>query len=120
MSGSASAFLAQLTEPAVTRKSLFSLVAAALVTGSLSLAAPTQAESRYRACVTADYGAWLYAQTCYHKRRHCWRPVRTGRAFRVVRQQGGYLLVRNLQSRGWIELNSVRFAPQAYCRAAGL
>jgi hypothetical protein len=91
--------------------------------GSLSLAAPAEAESyrrHYRACVTADHGAWLYAYRCYRQGRHCWRPVRTGRAFRVVRQQGGYLLVRNLHSRGWIELNSVRFAPQAYCRAAGM
>ena len=25
-----------------------------------------------------------------------------------------------LHARGWIELNSVGFAPQAYCRAAGI
>jgi hypothetical protein len=94
--------------------------------GSLSLAAPAHAESydghhgHHRACVTAAHGAWLFPYRCYHRGRHCWRPVRNGRAFRVVRQEGGYLLVRNLQSRGWIELNSVRFAPQTYCRAAGI
>lgn len=92
------------------------------MTGALSLALPSQAQShdgRHRACVTADHGAWLYADRCY-RGHHCWRPVRYGRAFRVLRQQGGYLLVRNLQSRGWVELHSVRFAPKAFCRAAGI
>ena len=89
--------------------------------GSLSLVAgPAQAHSRNRPCVTADHGAWLFAYRCYRQGRHCWRPVRSGRAFRVLRQEGGYLLVRNLQARGWIELNSVRFAPLEYCRAAGI
>jgi hypothetical protein len=105
----------------VSRRSLFALGAAALMIGSLSLVAgPAQAHSRNRPCVTADHGAWLFAYRCYRQDRHCWMPVRSGRAFRVVRQEGGYLLVRNLRRRGWIELNSVRFAPQAYCRAAGI
>jgi hypothetical protein len=90
--------------------------------GSLSLVAgPAQAHSRYRACVTADHGAWVFADRCYRQdRRRCWRPVRRGWAFRVLRQEGGYLLVRNRQARGWIELHSVRFAPLVYCRAAGI
>jgi hypothetical protein len=122
----------------VSRKSLFALGAAALTIGSMTLvAAPSHAQSHYghhhyRACVTADHGAWLFAQRChrhgygygdgdgYGHRRHCWRPVHSGRAFRVVRQSGGYLLVRNLQARGWIELNSLRVAPQEYCQAAGI
>jgi hypothetical protein len=105
----------------VGRKTLFALGAAALTIGSMiSVAAPVHAETDYQACVTVDHGAWLYAYRCYRQSRHCWMPVHTGRAFRVVRQSGGYLLVRNLQARGWIELNSIRFAPQAYCRAAGI
>jgi hypothetical protein len=120
----------------VSRKSLFALgAAAALTIGAITLvAAPSHAQSHYdhrhhyRACVTTDHGAWLFAVAChgyghgdgYGHRRHCWRPVHTGRAFRVVRQSGGYLLVRNLHARGWIELNSLRVAPQEYCQAAGL
>ncbi|MFZ1102641.1 MAG: hypothetical protein WAN86_07345 [Hyphomicrobiaceae bacterium] len=107
----------------MSRKSLFALGAAALMMmiGSLSwVAGPAQAHSRHRACVTADHGAWLFADRCHRRSRHCWKPARKGRAFRVLRQEGGYLLVRNLQARGWIELHSVRFAPWAYCRAAGI
>jgi hypothetical protein len=89
--------------------------------GSLSpVGGPAQAHSRLKACITADHGAWLFIDRCYRERHRCWRSVRKGRAFRVLRQEGGYLLVRNLRRRGWIELNSVRFAPQAYCRAAGI
>jgi hypothetical protein len=74
----------------------------------------------YRACVTADYGVWLYRCPRGEYPASCWVPVQSGRAFRVERQQGGYLLVRNHSARGWIELNSLRIAPQEYCRAAGL
>lgn len=105
----------------MSRRSLFALGAAALMIGSLSLVAGSaQAHNRHRACVTADHGAWLFAERCYRHRHRCWRPAHHGRAFRVLRQEGGYLLVRNHQARGWIELNSVRFAPLEYCRAAGI
>jgi hypothetical protein len=126
MSGLASAFLNQTVERApVSRKSSLALGAAALVIGATAfVATPSRAESdddQYQACITAARGAWLFPVRCHHDYGHrCARPVHHGRAFRVLRQKGGYLLVRNLQARGWIELNSVRFAPQAYCRAAGI
>jgi hypothetical protein len=108
----------------VSRRSLFALGATALTILSIT-ATSVQAEHDhipYRACVTAEHGAWLFAYRCYYHHHHrCMRPVRSGLAFRVIGQKGGYLLVRNnLRGRGWIELNSVRFAPQAYCRAAGI
>jgi hypothetical protein len=126
MFGSASAFLIQLMERAsVSRQSFLPIAAAALMIGATALvAAPAGADSRhhhYRACVTAAHGAWLFPFRCHHGHGYrCAQPVRHGRAFRVTRQKGGYLLVRNLQARGWIELNSVHIAPQAFCRAAGI
>jgi hypothetical protein len=126
MLGIASAFLNQPVERApVSRKSFLTLSTAALLLGAGAIAAaPANAESdddHYRACITAARGAWLFRMRCYHDNYyHCARPVHRGRAFRVLGQKGGYLLVRNLQARGWIELNSVRFAPQSYCRAAGI
>lgn len=110
----------------MSRRSLFALGAAALTILSIT-AGPVSAHDDddhipYRACITAKHGAWLFALRChhYHRHHHCMRPVRNGLAFRVMGQKGGYLLVRNWQRRGWIELNSVRFAPQDYCRAAGI
>ena len=112
-------------ERASVSRQFLPLGAAALIFGATTLvAAPARAESRhhpYRACITAADGAWLFPLRCHHGRGYrCAQPVRHGRAFRVTSQKGGYLLVRNLQARGWIELNSVRLAPQAFCRAAGI
>lgn len=105
----------------VSRKLLITTGAAALTIASIAASAPSvHARPYYRACVTADYGAWLHRHRCYGSRYRCLKPVRSGRAFRVLRQENGYLLVRNLQMRGWIELNSLRIAPQASCRAAGI
>jgi hypothetical protein len=110
----------------VSPKSLFALGAAALTIASVAAsAAPAYAEYEYdrvpyRACVAAGYGAWLFVYRCYGRHNRCVLPVRSGLAFRVERQKGGYLLVHNLQTRGWIELSSLRLVPQAYCRAAGL
>lgn len=111
----------------MSRRSLFALGAAALAILSTTAGAASAHDEDvhippYRACITTEHGAWLFAETCrhYHHHHHCMRPVRSGLAFRVVGQKGGYLLVRNWRRRGWIELNSVRIAPQAYCRAAGL
>jgi hypothetical protein len=107
-------------------KSLFARWAAALTIASVAAsAAPAYAEYEYdrvpyRACVAADYGAWLFVSRCHSYHNRCMLPVRSGLAFRVERQNGGYLLVHNMQMRGWIELNSLRIVPQAYCRAAGL
>jgi hypothetical protein len=105
----------------VSRKSLFAL-GVALAIGSISpVAAPAHAHSyhgRYWACVTARPDAWLHLYGCRH--HWCLVPVDRGRAFRVERQRGDYLLVRNLEIHGWIELDLLRFAPQAYCRAAGI
>jgi hypothetical protein len=126
MFGIASAFLSQLVERApVSRKSFLTFSTAVLLAGAAAIA-PASAggesdDDDYRACVTAARGAWLFKVRCYHGNYfRCARPVHRGRAFRVLDQNGGYLLVRNLQARGWIELNSVRFAPQSYCRAAGI
>jgi hypothetical protein len=101
--------------------------AAVLAIGSVAVSTAHAHSDRpyyyYRACVTADYGAWLYASRCDREDYYpdsCWVSVNPGRAFRVERQRGGYLRVRNLETRGWVELNSLRIAPQAYCRAAGL
>jgi hypothetical protein len=123
MFGSASAFHIQFVERAlVSRRLLLAVGTAALAIASIAASAAfAHAHSYrpyYRACVTADHGAWLYAPHCHRYR--CWVPVHSGRAFRVVRQTGGYLLVRNLEMRGWVELNSLHIAPQEYCRAAGI
>jgi hypothetical protein len=109
----------------VSRRSLVALGAAALtilsITAGTASAHDEDDQFPYRACITAKRGAWLFAVRCHHDHHHhCMRPVRRGLAFRVLGQKGGYLLVRNWRGRGWIELNSVRFAPQAYCRAAGI
>ncbi len=107
----------------MSRRLLLALGAAALMIAPIAGTASSSAHAHsyrapYRACVTADQGAWLYAHRCHHHR--CWVPVYSGRAFRVERQVGGYLLVQNLEARGWVELNSLRIAPQTYCRAAGI
>jgi hypothetical protein len=111
----------------VYRRSLVAVGATALAILLISAGAASAHDEDdhfpYRACITAKHGAWMFAMTCHHEHHHhhCMRPVHRGLAFRVVGQKGGYLLVRNkLTGRGWIELNSVRFAPQAYCRAAGI
>jgi hypothetical protein len=80
----------------------------------------------YGACVLAERGARLYSlyanrwcdDCCC--RRPAWRHVRAGRAFRVEDQQGGYVLVSHREARGWIPYRHVRFAHEAFCRAAGM
>jgi hypothetical protein len=43
-----------------------------------------------------------------------------GRAFRVKGQSGRHLLVSNWEMEGWIDIGDLRFAPQKFCRAAGI
>ncbi|HEX6000232.1 MAG TPA: hypothetical protein VFZ16_12705 [Hyphomicrobiaceae bacterium] len=106
----------------MSRRFLHALSLAACVASLAALAAAPARAGHYRthfdACVAAKHGAWLIRPYCDSYR--CWRPVHYGRAFRVLRQDDGYLLVRNVTGRGWIELNSLRIVPQAYCRAAGI
>jgi hypothetical protein len=107
--------------------------AAAVVASIASSATPADAhyDRPYRACVVAEHGAWLHTHRCrgyggygygygYNEGYGCWEPVHRGRAFRVERQAGGYLLVWNLEQRGWAELYALSLAPQAFCRAAGI
>jgi hypothetical protein len=61
-----------------------------------------------------------YCDRCCNRCYDCAEPVRAGRAFRVLSQRGGYLLVRNLQTQGWVHLGHLQIVSQAYCRAAGI
>jgi hypothetical protein len=100
---------------------LLASCAAALTAASIvASATPADAHHRrhYRACVTAEHGAWLHPHWCYGY--HCWEPVSPGRAFRVKRQRGPHLLVWNQTMIGWVNHDYLSIATQDYCRAAGI
>jgi hypothetical protein len=91
---------------------------APMLAAALAMAVSTSAYAHYRhgyqPCVVANYHTWL--RHC----RGCYVPVYPGRAFRVLRQHHDSLLVWNLEGRGWIEVDAMRFARQKLCRAAGI
>jgi hypothetical protein len=104
--------------------------ATVMAVASVTVSAPqARAHERwqrsYATCVVAERGARLYplynddCGDCCCQRPHP-RWVRPGRAFRVERQEGGYLEVWTLGARGWIDSSCVHIAHEAFCRAAGI
>jgi hypothetical protein len=120
----------------VNRRLLLALCVTALTTSALAwVSTPAYADSRghyNRACVVAEYGARLRwcrhddCGRCRHddcgrcRRDDCDMSVGWGRAFRVKGQSGRHLLVSNWEMEGWIDIGDLRFAPQKFCRAAGI
>jgi hypothetical protein len=125
----------EFLEGLVPRKLLLALCAITVTAASIALGATNATAhrpDRYYACVLTNsytrlYSDWCdrcnrcdYCDRCCNRCYDCAEPVRAGRAFRVLSQRGGYLLVRNLQTQGWVHLGHLQIVSQAYCRAAGI
>jgi hypothetical protein len=105
---------------------MLTLSAAVAAVAASAFSGPSQAHDDYphphrNACVKASYGAVIYPPhpvMCNYA--PCGRRVSRGRAFRVRGHKWDFLFVSHLETEGWIEARTVRWADERYCRAAGI